>query len=664
MLDRRLLVNALRVDNKDVLPKFGDGLRAKMESETDFINIKTLVDYDEGTLTETGIFSLMDALSRGSVGISTEDGQQAISLAVQGNEIYAHNITTDTDDIIDCTPEALKEYIFDNIEIKQEATNEAEETSQTPTLVMFKIEPNEYTGENDILAVFPDELEYVNGDEARFTCYSHVGQHGTCCEEYWQSLADATPEQYADLKAELEGQGYVLEVIEPEDANLNPPPEFDMNDIDDGYTPAQEESPLEVPVGFALDDTSEEQTVQDAPQAHNYAVIVFKDLGNDYEVVESKDGFACYRDADESDYVVDVQNKYEEDPTITIVIAYSDDNINWYDSDTDELVVEAPDDPVGESTSEASEKTPEEEVFKVGDHVKIKADVESPFHDRPLTISSIEKNGFDTWIARFKEMPNNPYRLDELELDTEAPKTPAAHESGEGTRIDASNFDEYADALKAVIANNYVDSDSIYPVFMAIKDRINTEIDYIELLYKDDAPEYFYVHTKDGKIYDVGNIETVWDWYNESGDFQSLKDCSKAISAAKKELRKRLKTNFGENFGQDKVRDLRSRIPNDSQDRAAICREVEDFANWCATVRPEPDKPNVSEDMSDVQDHLDDIKSRLDTTTAHIMDRLNYRFKDNVSYFGDEALKKLDEVYAEVETAMSDLYKEVFNIIG
>lgn len=46
------------------------------------------------------------------------------------------------------------------------------------------------------------------------TCYAHIGQHSECSPEYVANLKRATPEQYADLKAELESIGYNLEIID------------------------------------------------------------------------------------------------------------------------------------------------------------------------------------------------------------------------------------------------------------------------------------------------------------------------------------------------------------------------------------------------------------------------------------------------------------------
>jgi len=57
--------------------------------------------------------------------------------------------------------------------------------------------------DNSILAVFPTMAESYAG--YHMLCYAHVGQHGTCSLDYYRETTPATPEQYADLLAELRG---------------------------------------------------------------------------------------------------------------------------------------------------------------------------------------------------------------------------------------------------------------------------------------------------------------------------------------------------------------------------------------------------------------------------------------------------------------------------
>lgn len=73
------------------------------------------------------------------------------------------------------------------------------------TKVIFKKWPD-----GDVIAVFPELL----GDYSPHTClsYEHVGQHGAASVSLMSSLAPAKPEEYADLKEELESIGYNLKV--------------------------------------------------------------------------------------------------------------------------------------------------------------------------------------------------------------------------------------------------------------------------------------------------------------------------------------------------------------------------------------------------------------------------------------------------------------------
>lgn len=58
--------------------------------------------------------------------------------------------------------------------------------------------------DGDVVAFMP-ELEPGPG---LIASYAHTGQHSEASVEYMESLDEATPEQYADLHAELEGLGY------------------------------------------------------------------------------------------------------------------------------------------------------------------------------------------------------------------------------------------------------------------------------------------------------------------------------------------------------------------------------------------------------------------------------------------------------------------------
>lgn len=63
---------------------------------------------------------------------------------------------------------------------------------------------------NEVFAYFLGKKnQHPNGMQ---TCYCHIGQHSECSPEYVKECKLATPEQYADLKKELESIGYKLKV--------------------------------------------------------------------------------------------------------------------------------------------------------------------------------------------------------------------------------------------------------------------------------------------------------------------------------------------------------------------------------------------------------------------------------------------------------------------
>lgn len=77
------------------------------------------------------------------------------------------------------------------------------EIKQPATLVKFFVE------EGEVLAVFPQSNynKRLYGNTAK-NCYRHVGQHGRADTDYYKALQKATPEQFADLKRELESYPY------------------------------------------------------------------------------------------------------------------------------------------------------------------------------------------------------------------------------------------------------------------------------------------------------------------------------------------------------------------------------------------------------------------------------------------------------------------------
>ncbi len=63
----------------------------------------------------------------------------------------------------------------------------------------------------DVFAFFPEEK--YNGGNVMFTSYEHIGQHSACHIDYANECRPATPEEYKDLKSELESLGYNLEIV-------------------------------------------------------------------------------------------------------------------------------------------------------------------------------------------------------------------------------------------------------------------------------------------------------------------------------------------------------------------------------------------------------------------------------------------------------------------
>ena len=62
--------------------------------------------------------------------------------------------------------------------------------------ILFRISRGEVT------AVFPSEC---GTDENDFTCYAHIGQHGSCTRGWYNTTRKAKPAQYVSLLAELRG---------------------------------------------------------------------------------------------------------------------------------------------------------------------------------------------------------------------------------------------------------------------------------------------------------------------------------------------------------------------------------------------------------------------------------------------------------------------------
>ena len=84
---------------------------------------------------------------------------------------------------------------------------EITEGDEEITKVIFLIHPND----TDVFAYFPEEKHDISGKY--MTGYVHIGQHTAVDPNYARESREATPEEYQDLKAELEGIGYNLQVL-------------------------------------------------------------------------------------------------------------------------------------------------------------------------------------------------------------------------------------------------------------------------------------------------------------------------------------------------------------------------------------------------------------------------------------------------------------------
>jgi len=83
-----------------------------------------------------------------------------------------------------------------------------EEIDSNQTKVVFLVNTRD-PKDPDLFAYFPEEIH--NGEYR--TAYSHIGQHSAAHPDYAKESRQASPEEYADLKAELEGIGYNLDVL-------------------------------------------------------------------------------------------------------------------------------------------------------------------------------------------------------------------------------------------------------------------------------------------------------------------------------------------------------------------------------------------------------------------------------------------------------------------
>jgi len=81
---------------------------------------------------------------------------------------------------------------------------------EDPTLTVFrKYRNNDAPWYGDIVALFPEIPAY----DSYCLCYQHVGQHGSADYSFVINITEpAKPEEYQDLKEELERIGYRLKI--------------------------------------------------------------------------------------------------------------------------------------------------------------------------------------------------------------------------------------------------------------------------------------------------------------------------------------------------------------------------------------------------------------------------------------------------------------------
>jgi hypothetical protein len=78
------------------------------------------------------------------------------------------------------------------------------------TTVTFRNMLNDYTKQNEVIALFPKEVWDNRGN---ISSYQRVGQHGGASRFLLKELQVSMPWEYANLQIELESIGYDLEII-------------------------------------------------------------------------------------------------------------------------------------------------------------------------------------------------------------------------------------------------------------------------------------------------------------------------------------------------------------------------------------------------------------------------------------------------------------------
>jgi hypothetical protein len=92
-----------------------------------------------------------------------------------------------------------------HLKVRREIPNFLKDRSSDITTVVFRKFP-----EGDVIALFPE----IQANFNRCDCqsYQHIGQHGPASYSLVDRTKLASADEYADLKAELETIGYLLNV--------------------------------------------------------------------------------------------------------------------------------------------------------------------------------------------------------------------------------------------------------------------------------------------------------------------------------------------------------------------------------------------------------------------------------------------------------------------
>lgn len=707
MINRKLLVEALRVDNKDVLPKFGSPeLRKMLEAATEYIAFSSLVDPDDGSVTDEGIYAIMDLLERGSAGVADEDGQPALNFIKNGPEIIAHNMFTDEDEVIDASPEALKEYIGDQME---EPQMEARDTDD----VVFKVDFDEYHNDFDILAVYPTWEGYDPDDEAAFMVYSYLSDDpdSYVSKFHLNSLPEAPACMYAPLLKKMEAADR-----KPSSIMNKPSKVMFKKDFNDNI------------------------------------IAVFPNVIEQFEASQGNiltyDSEGVHTDRVRADDVDDMDNATPEEYQALKqeLESYGELQVMENESANEEATVDA------ENVifkREPNEYTDETDILAVFPDI-----IEQPGDEgRILTYSHVGQHGYASLEY-----------LEELEDATPEEYEPLKEElEGQGYVLNVLNGLQGDESVNEKELQNYgvcVAQDkgndveilgikSGYHSFEEAQSVINDmETDFE---FQDDPTMMLFVVYSDGASWfnAVTGEEILYEQresvHEAANAFKTVREARSAVSRAKRVLQKELdKGNFKENFGRDKVRELKDRIPAyaddmDQDDLKKIQDLVSEFDEWCATVTPKHeslevkqynklgkddhrnktteyscntmaevrkifknsseldkiDKVEVHQDgkllyvgtpVAPSEDNkrwsfswkkesaikedantnpfIDDVDGIISQAKDSIIKRLNYRFVENLSYFGDEVTEKEEEVKFEVEQAMKNLIETVYKIVG